>query len=64
MTGFIVKKVRTGGSWVDGFSMLLFYVCKCLLHREIPFKKWFEKQRSKEYSRKGFMELFIEGSKA
>jgi len=40
--------------------MMLLYFFKWLFRKELPFKRWFENKRDKEYFKKnGFVTLFI-----
>lgn len=63
--GFNVEKVYKQGGIYESFSMILFYFFKWVLHREIPFKSWFDKKREEEYLKKksGFVTLFVKAIK-
>lgn len=52
-TGFNIERVEYGGGYWELFSMLLLYLFKWILNREIPFKGWFEKKRCREFMGKG-----------
>ena len=63
--GFVIQNCYVlGGIW-EGFSVILLYLFKYLVRREIPFKSTFEKNKEREYSigtnkiTKGFMNIFI-----
>ena len=58
--GFEVVDIQRGGAVFEFLSMILLYVFKWLLNREIPFKAWFDKRRYDEYfSGYGFATLFV-----
>ena len=62
--GFEVERIYTSGGFYEMFSMFLFYPFKWILNMEVPFKKFFDKQREKEYKVDGgFVTLFVVGRK-
>jgi SAM-dependent methyltransferase len=62
--GFDIEKVESAGGFYELFSMILLYFFKWSLGREIPFKKWFDEKRAREYSgENGFATLFIKSIK-
>ncbi len=62
--GFEVVDIQRGGAVFEFLSMILLYIFKWLLHREIPFKSWFDTRRYNEYfSRQGFATLFVRARK-
>ena len=60
-SGFRVELVDSGGSFFEVISMLLLYVFKWMFKLEIPYKRFFENKKNKEYSGdgKGFTTLFV-----
>ena len=55
-----IEETSCGGGFYELFSMILLYIFKWLLKREMPFKKWFDERRNNEYSMKdGFATLFF-----
>ena len=63
-TGFKIDKIDCGGRFYELFSMILLYFFKWSFRREIPFKRWFEKKRDKEYfDNEGFVTLFVKATK-
>lgn len=57
--GFEVEKIYTRGGFFEMSSMFLFYPFKWILNMEIPFKKFFDKQREREYKiDEGYVTLF------
>lgn len=62
---FKVEKVDFGGGFYELFSMILLYFFKWIFKREIPFKRWFDKKRDKEYLKyqNGFVTLFVRAIK-
>lgn len=64
-TNFEVVKIEYGGGFYELFSMILLYIFKWSLRREMPFKKWFDKKRDMEFSKgTGFTNIFIEARKS
>jgi len=64
--GFKIQKTESRGGFFEIFSMFLFYPCKWLFNSEIPFKKWFDKKRDREYKKdkkEGFVTWFITAKK-
>lgn len=62
--GFEIKDICIHGGFYEMMSMLLFYPFKHILNLEIPFKKFFDKKRLKEYQiDDGYVTLFITGIK-
>lgn len=64
-SGFNVEKIESGGGFYELFGMLLLYVFKWTVRKEMPFKGFFDKRRDEEYSLKnnGFVTLFIKAHK-
>jgi len=59
-SGFRIEKVENAGGFYELFSIILLYLFKWGLRREIPFKNWFDKKRDEEYLKKsGFVTLFL-----
>ncbi len=62
--GFEVEKIYTRGGFFEMASMFFFYPFKWCLNMEIPFKKFWDKKREKEYEKdEGYVTLFIIGRK-
>lgn len=58
--GFEIESINVRGGWYELLSMFLFYPFKWFFNLEIPFKKWWDKHREKEYQKdKGFNTLFV-----
>lgn len=63
--GFKIDKVEKRGGFFEMINIILLYIFKWIFKREIPFKRFFEKKREKEYFSKknGFVTLFIKAVK-
>jgi len=58
-SSFEIEKIYSGGGIFEILSMFLFYFYKWMFSSEIPFKKWFDKRRNKEYGhQKGIVHWF------
>ena len=58
----LLCELKIGIPWfaVKLFSMILLYIFKWGLRREIPFKQWWDKKRDTEYLMEdGFVTLFM-----
>jgi len=64
-TGFKIEKIEKRGSFFEMISVVLLYIFKWIFKREVPFKKFLERKRNKEYfsKRNGFMTIFIQAVK-
>ena len=62
--GFSILSIDCKGGLIESISMILLYVFKTFGY-EIPFKKWFDKLRDKEYleNNRGFVTLFVVAKK-
>lgn len=61
--GFSIQKREYGGGIVEALSLLLLYLFKHLFNLEIPFKKFSDYMREKEYHGRGFVSLFVKAIK-
>ncbi len=63
-SGFRVYSIEYGGGFYELVSMILLYLFKWIFRMEIPFKRWFDRKRDREYLEdKGFATLFIKARK-
>lgn len=53
--GFEIESINVRGRLFELLSMFLFYPFKWIFNMEVPFKRWLDKHREKEYKKgKGF----------
>lgn len=57
--GFFDFKIEKYGWYYELFTMILFYFCKHILRREVPFKEFFENKRKLEFERPWFTNIFV-----
>lgn len=64
-TGFKILQVETRGGFFEITGTILLYIFKWVFNSEIPFKKFFERQKEKEYLKKnsGVATIFIKAVK-
>ena len=58
-TGFKIEKIYKRGGFYEILSMMLFYPFKWFLNLEVPFKKFLDTKRDKEYEKDGFVTWFV-----
>jgi len=58
--GLEVRATSRGGAIWESLGMLVFYIWKWGLRRNMPFKRWFDRKRAEEYARHdGFGTVFV-----
>jgi 2-polyprenyl-3-methyl-5-hydroxy-6-metoxy-1,4-benzoquinol methylase len=62
-TNFKIIQARYGGGIIEALSVLFLYFFKHLFGMEIPFKKYIEYLRDREYQGKGYATLFVKATK-
>lgn len=64
--GFKIERVYRRGGFFEITGTILLYIFKWVFHREIPFKKFFEIHKSREYleEKDGIVTIFIKATKS
>jgi SAM-dependent methyltransferase len=64
--GFKIEQVYRRGGFFEITGTILLYVFKWIFHREIPFKKFFEIHKNREYleEKDGIVTIFIKATKS
>ena len=63
-TGFKIEKIEKRGGFFEMISIVLLYIFKWIFRREVPFKKFLEQKRDKEYfvNKNGFVTIFVKAA--
>jgi 2-polyprenyl-3-methyl-5-hydroxy-6-metoxy-1,4-benzoquinol methylase len=59
-----VRLITTGGKFWESFGLLNLYITKKIFKKDLLFKDLFEKHRSDEYKKPGFVTLFLTAIKS